>query len=717
MENQNYKTDLNLFEEAFGEYKKNRIALYGLGRYTASIITSMEGYQFVGLMDRDPDNVGKMIYGIPVISELEAEVKADLIIINTAEAYWDTIYNRINHLKTPIFYRNGQRARVKDKDYSYKKLEYWKSSYSELRVIVNQYEVISFDIFDTLIMRKVYSPMDVFRLMDQKLDLKGEIFSHIRSVALAQFSGREYLLDELYNQMQKMANWSDEETNHIKNIELEIEESIITPRRKMVELFIDLQKSGKEIYLISDMYLPKTFIMNLLANCGVNILEDHVIISGEIKLSKKEGRLWSYYASELIKGRMSLHIGDDRIADIENAQREGIATYYVMKASDLLKNSSLCAVEPLICGLYESVIMGLICAKIFEDPFQLNEKKGTIDFEEFEKLGYCWFGNIILTYLLWLQQQVEKLELNQLVFFARDGYFLLEDYNYLVNLKAVKNKFPTIYLPISRRLIMIAAIQDENSLREAMVLPYIGRWEDYLQDRFDIIISPIDIHKEEQINASSDETVICDWLEPYKNELQNEIIEERINFQKLLGSLNISKKAAVIDVGFYGSIQYYLNKLMHQDLNGFYFSADLSSDNRCASNNKMYACFQNQEDVKATSCNIHKQSLVLESFLTAPYGMIRKIDSNGKWVTDSNKQSQDHFQDRINMNDGVKSFMKDFAEIMTNIDLNSIKVKSNFVDILFGTWLENRSELSQKLKDSFYWDNGMVQRRESKIFE
>lgn len=717
MENQSYKTELDSFEKAFQKYKNKKIALYGLGRRTATIVSTIKEYNFIGLLDRDSDNIGKTIYGIPVLSEEDAEKNADLIIINTAEAYWETIYNRISHLKTPVYFRNGQRAIVKDKDCNYKKLKYWKSSYAELKALANNYDVISFDIFDTLIMRKLLSPSDVFCLMDHKLNLKNEDFTHIRSAALAHFEGREYLLDELYIEMQKLADWSDQKTNYIKNMELEIEQSIVMPRNIMDELLLELQKSGKEIYLISDMYLPKTFVMKLLEKSGISIPEDHIIISGEIKLNKRDGGLWKYYANKLLKGRTALHIGDDKDADIENAQQEGIATYYVMSATEMLKKSSLSAVEPMICGVYESIIMGLICAKLFENPFQLNEKQGTVSFEEFEKLGYCWFGNVILTFLLWMLQESEKMNLEQLVFFARDGYFLLEDYENLIELNVVKNKYNGVYLPISRRLIMISAIEDEESFRDALIFPYCGSWTDYLQDRFDITILENDVHKDEFINASADEEKIRNWLEPYKTQLISKIEEEKNNYLKLVDSLKISEKAAVIDIGYYGNTQHYLNKLMDRDFPGLYFSADLSIDNICACENKMNACFQSQDDKKATSCNIHKQSLILESFLTAPYGMIKKIDSYGNWIVDINKKSQEHFEERIEMNEGVKLFMKEFCEIMAGTDLNKINLNAGFADILFGEWVKNGNSLSPEIKDSFYWDNGMVQRRESKIFE
>jgi FMN phosphatase YigB (HAD superfamily) len=713
----NFLTECKLFDEAFREIKDKKIVLYGLGRRTVSIISMMKEYSFVGLMDKEPDNIGKIIYGIPVLSEMEAEDRADVIIINTAEAYWETIYKRISGLKIPIFFRNGQRASLKENKSCNHNLEYWNTSYEELQSTVTQYDIISFDIFDTLIMRKVYSPEDVFRLMDLKLDMQNEKFSVLRSMAVSSFNGREYTLDELYDQIQIITNWSVEKITQLKQMEMDLEQSIIVPRKRMIELFLDLQKSGKELYLVSDMYLPNDFILKLLHNVGINLPMNHVIISGEIKFSKREGRLWEYYRSHIVNNKTAIHIGDDKTSDIINPQKYGIAAYYIMSASEMLRNSSLGEIEPFICGLYESLIMGTLCAKLFDNPFQLNESKGNINFKDFKSLGYCWYGNIILTYLLWTIQQASKLKLHQFLFLARDGYFLLEDFNYLIHLYSIKESYEGIYLPVSRRLIMIASIDDESSFEEAMTYPYMGTWGNYLEDRFHLRVSEDDIHKDDIINASADTSKIRDWLVQYKEELQKEIKEEKENYINLLNTLRISANSAVLDIGYYGHIQHYLNKLMNCKLPGLYFSADLSSDNPYGKEYSIKSCFQNKDDLKATSCYIHKQSLVLESFLTAPYGMIKKIDTNGNWICDEKKKSQELFEDRIEINNGVKGFIKDFIEIMKDIEIDSLKLRPEFADKLFGTWIENGSVLSQRIKDSFYWDNGMVQRRESIIFE
>lgn len=58
---------------------------------------------------------------------------------------------------------------MSDEDTSYERNGYWKSSYKELKDKIDRADAVSFDIFDTLIMRKIFSPEDVFRLLGEKV--------------------------------------------------------------------------------------------------------------------------------------------------------------------------------------------------------------------------------------------------------------------------------------------------------------------------------------------------------------------------------------------------------------------------------------------------------------------------------------------------------------------------------------------------------------------
>ena len=108
--NPKYQFEIDSFIQRFGGYQDSCIVLYGIGRYTATLLEGLEGFHIVGLMDKDPANIGKEMFGIPVIDKVSAEKIADMVIINTAETFWNVIYGRIQDIKIPVYYINGKKA-------------------------------------------------------------------------------------------------------------------------------------------------------------------------------------------------------------------------------------------------------------------------------------------------------------------------------------------------------------------------------------------------------------------------------------------------------------------------------------------------------------------------------------------------------------------------------------------------------------------------------
>ncbi|MEG0688744.1 MAG: hypothetical protein RR466_08650 [Hungatella sp.] len=143
-----YQSEFVEFEKNFKNFKKSKIVLYGIGRMTATLLPMLQEYRIMGLMDRDETNIGKCYYNQLVLSEEEVEKQADLVIINTAQTYWKTIYKRICNLEIPIYYLDGSIARIEPEQNQYETLDYWKTSYAELEEKIEAHDVISFDIFD-----------------------------------------------------------------------------------------------------------------------------------------------------------------------------------------------------------------------------------------------------------------------------------------------------------------------------------------------------------------------------------------------------------------------------------------------------------------------------------------------------------------------------------------------------------------------------------------
>lgn len=190
-----------------------------------------------------------------------------------------------------------------------------------------EYDVISFDIFDTLLLRRVAEPRDVFALTAQRLGT--ESFATLRPEAEAEARRRvtgpekEVDLVEIYT---VLGEWLGIDIREAMRAEIETELAVCTANPFIKQLFDTLLAMGKEIILVSDMYLGRKTLERLLRACGCTGYS-RLYVSNERLLSKASGSLYQYAAADFA-GKRILHIGDNYASDVENARAAGWAALY-----------------------------------------------------------------------------------------------------------------------------------------------------------------------------------------------------------------------------------------------------------------------------------------------------------------------------------------------------------------------------------------------------
>lgn len=697
------------FDKAFHEYKEKRIVLYGAGLRTAMIMPVIKGkYNVVGLMDRGAENIGRLYYGLPILSKQDAENSADIIIINTAESYWGTIYDRICEMKTPIFFADGSRAQKRIK--RNEELKYWEENRDGLKARVSGYPVVSFDLYDTLIERRLTAPMDVFSLLELAA---GKKIMNTRRQAILNL-GENYDFEELYDEMKAIDQTiSRRDWEWIKSLELLIEAEVSAPRKEMISLYKDLMHDGKELYIVTDMYLPKEFLMELLGRYGIKVDEGHFIESGYIKKSKSSGALWEYFADSILSGRKAVHIGDNEKSDVDMPIRYGIDASYIMNGTEMFKNSSLCEIEGLEGTCLDMLIKGLIKSRLFNNPYVLNESRGEVIIQQKKDFGYCVWGPVILSFLQWVIENAVQDDIEVLLFAARDGYFIFDCFEYMCKEMAGEISVKGKYLAASRRAANVAAIQNEHDFKEVCKLPYIGCFADFMEDRFEVSIDQA--AGKETINISEDYDKVLEMIKPYESLLRSEIGKESRNYRRYLKSVCGIQRCAIVDTGYTGSIQNSIQKLLENTVQGYYFYANLSCSNSNLKRIKMKACFQHEDDKQAAESNVYRRLHLIESFLTAPHGMVKYIDDFGQVVCNEAGKNQQYFKAREIMNDGAKEFIHDYLKICKNVKMKALNCNPLFIDKLFGIIMDN-CKFSEEIKEIFYREDSFLRREEVKIF-
>lgn len=276
-----------------------------------------------------------------------------------------------------------------------------------------KYDVISFDIFDTLVLRKLDNPEDLFMLVGEKLNIFGfygirkKCEAEVRQHKRATYQNNEVTLEEIY---ERVAYYTGINATQGSEIEFDIELDMCFANPYMYEVFQILKSAGKHIYATSNMYIPKEKMRVLLAKCGYEGFED-ILVSCDYHCGKGNGALFRVLQSKVKSDNTIVHIGDNVGADIKGAQAAGIDAKYYMACRNLGDPHRGAGMSPLIGSAYRGVINTRL-------------HNGMETFSEFWEYGYIYGGLIVLGYVNWLHEQAVQNGITKILFLSRDGFIL-----------------------------------------------------------------------------------------------------------------------------------------------------------------------------------------------------------------------------------------------------------------------------------------------------
>ena len=205
-------------------------------------------------------------------------------------------------------------------------------SLDRLYELIEGNDVISFDVFDTLVMRTVYYNKDVFRIVAENYK-EIDHFYEARIAAERELTESEYpFIEKIYSAVSEKTGISKVLAGEIADFEILTEKSVIVPRLKMTELFHHCKTLGKKVYIISDMYLHKAQLEEILYKSGVYGY-DKLFVSCEYNTSKPQN-LFDRFLDE-VKAKRYLHIGDNTECDIDPALKRGMNAFRVKTAAEL----------------------------------------------------------------------------------------------------------------------------------------------------------------------------------------------------------------------------------------------------------------------------------------------------------------------------------------------------------------------------------------------
>ena len=461
-----------------------------------------------------------------------------------------------------------------------------------------QLKVIGFDIFDTLVCRPLLDPEATKRIVAHRAGSEvGQRYLDYRAVAESQareLAGRDIGLAAIYERLALLADFSRETCSLLMALEESVEQASLSARPGSIELFNLALATGKQIALVSDMFLPRSVIEQSLHNCGFHNW-DMFFLSGEIGHRKDSGKLYEHLFGHYgIQPEEFLMVGDNERSDVQIPLDMGCRILPVLKAVELARGTprfnALLENNQATAVLADQISLGLILRENFSAVYFSQYEPASLVQPTPFNIGYCIVGPLLTSFSQWLRDTALHDGIERLYFLSREGQLLKRVYDLWVG--ETSNSVESIYLVLSRRSVIVPSINRlEDILEIARVVYYPNTLESFLFERYGLTLDEAQwLGVERTCNFRAldiievkDEKI--DRLVPLLRFLESPILavarQEHAAMRQYLEAMRLLEHGsnAVVDIGYSGTIQNYLNILTESAVHGYYLITDRKSRN------------------------------------------------------------------------------------------------------------------------------------------
>ncbi len=557
---------------------------------------------------------------------------------------------------------------------------------------IQKYQVISFDIFDTLITRTLYQPDDLFQIIGEIENIPD--FLNMRKQAEIEANRKwnhDCNLDEIYEELNHLYHL---DSKKLKELEISLELEFCIPRKDMLDVFYKIKKNHK-IILVSDMYLNREIIEKMLAKCGYSGY-DKLYLSNELNKRKDNKTIWDDVLQE---NKNIVHIGDNLLSDYEYPKEFHIDTIKIESGISILQKSKAnIFLKDCNSSGSNSIFLGLIINKILcNSPFS----DGNI--VTLEQFGYTLIAPFMFEFMKFIDEQE-----GPLLFLAREGYQLQKLYVKYCDIFKKKQK-QNFYFLSSRKASTI--YETKEDIEKSCSQVFNGSIANFLEQIFDIKVENnmlIELPKDKDtvipIVLSYAEDIIAQSLENKKNYIS--YMKKMIpNYQKV--------DLTLVDLGYSGTIQYNLSRILNQHIKGCYLT-NSDSVKRFFSDSILEFCFDIHEDPLYQK--IYHYSLILEFFLSAPFGQLLKFaEQEGEIIPIYNQEKMDSIKEHTldTIFNGVISYMEDIHHIceVFHIDIDKRLIAQIYIGFI------ETSSISYEVKDQFRFQDAYCGTKEYNVFK
>jgi predicted HAD superfamily hydrolase len=536
---------------------------------------------------------------------------------------------------------------------------------AQFETLLKLVDVVSFDLFDTLIHREgLFSPKDLFYqvqdLAERELRLRLDAFPsmriHAEERARVRAWGRgrqETVLDDIYDELGRMLNLDMDVIQRLMTIELACERSGLVALENGGRLVKLALGAGKAVIIITDTYFSEDFVTDIARQTGYTEVKK-IYVSSTYGKSKVEGGLYDVVLKDLrCPPNKLLHVGDNQLVDITVALGKGIRAFFVPTPKQQLRSQHRLG-DQLSGNL---VISRMLCELSSKTAERARDPQSVIAQAATQNLALLYFG-----YAAWLLERLRDGGYRRVYFAARDGLIMKRFFELVA--AADGFEIDSRYLYISRAALYPSLIFTDPPMARRL---FAQNWDHLtVEQALQRILLTFDecadalakhrlAHRKLRVSSANMERFLAFLSDvwPVLESRHTEHYQLTVDYlrQEMLFA---EEKTAFVDIGWHGSLQNCLVKLfkhlrISKQLDGYYLGTFEKPIGRSADFNALGFLVDNDEP-KSIAHLVRAGPSVIELFHSAYHGSVLGYKRDGTRVVpilENNPEEQQQFLSTI----------------------------------------------------------------------
>ncbi len=466
--------------------------------------------------------------------------------------------------------------------------------------LLSDVDVVSFDMFDTLLVRRVHDPdlvkvpvaryissiaasHDIDITWQQVQEHRDEIEQAQRDQAGETFEDFEAhyptfmaaTLDKILGE-----HGGPEVLEKITRYELKMENAMLVPRKEIVAWLDQIAEQGKRIFVISDIYLPGEHLGVLLEHAGLRHKVEQVISSADSFLAKASGKGY-----ELVHEKYNLdpakwlHVGDNPISDGLRAEHFGLHALVLQDPEEFRRRAI--AARYYFCNRSRAFWRGRAIQQLMMPLEAENISRSSMYVE-----GYNFLGPLICVFVQAVAEHCRVNSISKIFFMSREGWMFKQVWEKITPFLFPDDGLPQIeYLYVSRLSLAGASCVEQGLTPNNASIVFLPPGNKNFQDIcriFDLDMDRLEPHlKRHDLDRDTTLSPLHSGFDPEHSWHLEELLKDQ-DFQDAVKSQVKPKSdallkylegveffdhsdVALVDIGWLGTIQrFFFDAVKHR---------------------------------------------------------------------------------------------------------------------------------------------------------